>query len=74
MVLRMKDLNEKRKKKFVGFTEKFDFFLGGGEGGFTKNQYRVGGLPKKGGPWTVCRFKGGGGLGKREGVVFLKGD
>ena len=35
---------------------------------------RVGGLPKKGGPWTVCRFKGGGGLGKREGVVFLKGD
>ena len=71
MVLRMKDLNEKRKKKFVGFTEKFDFF---GGGGFTKNQYRVGGLPKKGGPWTVCRFKGEGGLGKREGVVFLKGN
>ena len=25
------------------------------------------------GAWTVCRFKGGGGLGKKEGVVFLRG-
>ena len=73
MVLRMKDLNEKRKKNLWG-SLKNSTFLGGGKGGFTKNQYRVGGLPKKGGPWTVCRFKGGGGLGKREGVVFLKGD
>ena len=27
-------------------------------------------MPKKG-PWTICRFKGG--LGKKEGVVFLRG-
>ena len=38
--------------------------------GITKNQYR-GGLSKKG-AWTVCRFKGGG-LGKKERVVILKG-
>ena len=25
-----------------------------------------------GGAWTVCQFKGGGGLGKKEGVVFLR--
>ena len=30
-----------------------------------------GGLPKKVGAWTVCRFKGG--LGKKEGMVFLRG-
>ena len=34
-----------------------------------KNQYR-GGLPKKGGTGTVCRFKGI--LDKKEGVVFLR--
>ena len=36
-----------------------------GDGRFTKNQYRGGGLPKRG-AWTVCRFKGG--LSKKEGV------
>ena len=35
-------------------------------------------LPKNGGggvwgAWTVGRFKGGGGLGEKEGVVFLRG-
>ena len=40
----------------------------------TKNSKR--GLPKKGGgAWTVCRFKKGGGwLGKKKGVVFLRGE
>ena len=32
---------------------------------FTKDQYKKG-------AWTVCRFKNG--RGKKEGVVFLKGD
>ena len=34
----------------------------------------MGGLSKKGwgGAWTVCEFKGGGGLGKKEWVVFLR--
>ena len=41
-----------------------------------KNQYRGGGLPKKGGwvgggAWIVCRFKGG--LARKRGVVFLRG-
>ena len=40
-------------------------------GGFMKSQY-TGGLPKKGGTWSVCRFKGGG-LGKKGGVMFLSG-
>ena len=31
-----------------------------------------GGLPKNGGTWTVCRFNGG--LGKKEGITFLRGD
>ena len=31
----------------------------------------MGGLSKKGGTWTVCEFKGGG-LGKKEWVVFLR--
>ena len=35
-----------------------------------KNQY-IGGIAKKVGAGTVCRFKMG--LGKKEGVVFLKG-
>ena len=29
-------------------------------------------LPKKGGLKTVCQFKGGGGLGKKKVVVFLR--
>ena len=37
-------------------------------GGFMKSQY-TGGLPKKGGTWSVCRFKGGG-LGKKGGLCF----
>ena len=36
------------------------------EEGFTKNQYRGGDCLKKG-AWTVCQFKGGGGLGKNKG-------
>ena len=36
-----------------------------------QNQYIGGELPKKG-VWTVCKIKrGGGGLDKKEGVVFL---
>ena len=31
----------------------------------------VGGLPKKGGAWTVCRFKGG--IGKKEGNGAFEG-
>ena len=38
------------------------------KGGFTKSRYRVRGLPKKGRAWTVCRFKGEGGLGEKEGA------
>ena len=39
----------------------------------TKTQYMGGGeLPKKGGgAWTISRFRGG--LGKKDGVVFLRG-
>ena len=40
----------------------------GGE--FMKDRHRGGGLPKKG-AWTIFQFKGG--LGKKEGVVFLSG-
>ena len=45
----------------------------GGEEGFTKNQYRggEGKLPKRGGAWTVCQFKGGG-LARKRRVVFLR--
>ena len=35
-----------------------------------KNQYREGDCLKRG-AWTVCQFKGG--LGKKEGVVLLRG-
>ena len=42
------------------------------ERGFTKNQYRGGGFPKKKGTWRVFCFKGG--LGKKEeGSVFEEG-
>ena len=43
--------------------------------GVTKNQYRGGGVLKKGGVVSsVCRFKWGrGGLGKNKGVLFLRG-
>ena len=36
-----------------------------------KNHYIGGNCLKKEGAWIVCRFKKG--LGKKEGVVFLKG-
>ena len=39
---------------------------------FTKNQC-IGRNCLKSGAWTVCRFKGGVALGKKERVVFLKG-
>ena len=42
--------------------------LGGG-GGFTKNQNRGGGLPKKGGALTVCQFRGGAWQEKVGGVL-----
>ena len=31
-------------------------------------------LPKKGGGWTVCRFKGEGGAWRKRGMMFLKGE
>ena len=70
MVLRMKDLNEKRKKKFVGFTEKFDFLGGGVGGGFTKNQYRVGDYLKRGGLGQFADLRGEGGLARERGWCF----
>ena len=36
-----------------------------------KNQY-IGGLSKKGGAWTICRFKVG--AWQERGVVFSKGE
>ena len=59
-----------KNKKFE-ITEKSVFFGGGGV--VTKTQYMGGGeLPKKGGgAWTISRFRGG--LGKKDGVVFLRG-
>ena len=39
--------------------------------GVTKKHYRRGDYLKRRGAWTVCVFKGG--LGKKEGVVFLRG-
>ena len=48
-----------------GFTEKSDFFRGGG-GTKTKSGQWVGG-----GGWTVSRLKGEGGLVKKEGVFSL---
>ena len=41
-----------------------------GEGGHKKSIYR-GNCLKRGGAWTVCRFKRG--LGQKEEVVFLRG-
>ena len=36
-------------------------------GGLMKNQYRGGNCLKRGGgAWTVCRFRGSGGVGKKE--------
>ena len=47
--------------------------LGGvGGGGLTKNQYRGGNCLRRG-AWTVYRFKGGGGLARKKGMVFLRG-
>ena len=46
----------------------------GGGGAFTKNQ-NIGRIALKEGAWTVCRFKGRRGLGKKEGGgVFEGGD
>ena len=36
--------------------------------GFKKNQYRGGNCLKRGGAWTVCRFKGG--MVRKRGGVF----
>ena len=56
MVLRIKNW---------GFSENSGFYMGGGGGGFIKdqNQYKGERWPKKGGTWTVCWFKWG--LGKK---------
>ena len=53
MVLRTKNFN------ILGFTERYPTFTGGeeGGGGLEKPIYR-GTLPKKGGAWTICWFKG----------------
>ena len=37
------------------------------------NQYIGGNCLKREGPWTVCRFNGGGSLAKKGGEVFLRG-
>ena len=42
-------------------------------GEFTKNQYRGGRLPKRVGGFGQFPDLRGGGLGKKEGVVFLRG-
>ena len=42
------------------------------EGGVMKNQYR-GGLPKRGGAWTVWRFKGETWQERGEGVLLREG-
>ena len=39
----------------------------------TINQYIGGNCLKREGPWTVCRFNGGGSLAKKGGEVFLRG-
>ena len=55
----MKNLN------IFGVTEKSDFY-----GGSRKTNIEGGDCLKRG-AWIVCRFNGG--LGKKEGVVFLRG-
>ena len=71
MVLRMKDLNEKRKKKFVGFTEKFDFFFwGGGGGGSQKTNIEWGDYLKRGGLGQFADLRGEGGLARERGWCF----
>ena len=62
MGLRIKSFN------ILGFTEKCDFFRGGG-GGSRKTNIQ-GDCLKSGGAWTVCRFSGGEGLRKRGVDVF----
>ena len=48
------------------------FFLGGEGWSRKPNIWGGGELPKKGGgAWTISRFRGG--LGKKDGVVFLRG-
>ena len=41
------------------------------QGSSQKKKQYVGENCLKRGPWTICRFRGGRGLGKKEGVVFL---
>ena len=63
MGLRMKTL------VFCAFTEKSDV-----QGGDSRKADIKGELPKKGGLGQfVCRFKGGGGLGKKEGDGVFEG-
>ena len=67
MGLRMKKL------EYFWVSLKNLIFFGGGEGGGSqKDQYIEGIAQKGGGTWTFCRFKGE--LGKKEGVVFLRGE
>ena len=63
MELRMKNFN------IWAITEKSDF-----QRGISQKADKEEGLPKKGGAWTVCRFKGGGGgLSRKRGWYFLRG-
>ena len=52
------------------FTEISNFYVGE----FTKNQFNIEeGFPKKRGPWTVCKFRGGkaGGYWQERGGVGI---
>ena len=55
----------------MGFTEKSNF--SGGGGGVNEKPIKRGELPKKGGLGQFADLRGGG-LGKKEGVVFLRGE
>ena len=59
-------------KNFSSFEGSLKNLTFTGGRGVMKNQYREGNCLKRGeGAWTVCQFKKG--LGKKEGVVILRG-
>ena len=62
MVLRLKNFN------FLGGSLKNPTFRGG-----SQKTNIEGGLPKKGGFGQFVDLREGGGLGKKEGIVFLRG-
>ena len=65
MGLSMKNFN------ILGVHWKIQLLGWGGGGGFTKKQYRDGGLPKKGGLGQFADLGVGWGLDKKEGGVFF---